>query len=76
MKILIKALDGTVYEITVEKDDLIEDVKGLVWAESGKTPDEQRLIFAGKQMEDGRTLADYNVYEEATIHMVTRLKGN
>eukprot|EP00331_Platyophrya_macrostoma_P010932 CAMPEP_0176429456 /NCGR_PEP_ID=MMETSP0127-20121128/13721_1 /TAXON_ID=938130 /ORGANISM="Platyophrya macrostoma, Strain WH" /LENGTH=76 /DNA_ID=CAMNT_0017811263 /DNA_START=39 /DNA_END=269 /DNA_ORIENTATION=+ len=76
MEINIKGLEGDTWTIEVGSADLIEEVKLKVQEVSGKTPDEQRLIFAGRQMEDGKKLSDYNVSSGSTIHMVTRLKGN
>lgn len=75
MQLFVKTLTGKTVSIEVEEGESIEDVKAKISEKEGIPPEQQRLIFGGQQLQDAKTLQDYDVGDDATLHLVLRLRG-
>jgi len=74
MKVLVKTLTGKTIPVDVQPENLVDDLKAMIQDKEGIPVDQQRTIFAGRQMDDGKFLADYNLSEDCVIHLVLRLR--
>eukprot|EP00593_Proboscia_inermis_P003010 CAMPEP_0171296922 /NCGR_PEP_ID=MMETSP0816-20121228/5644_1 /TAXON_ID=420281 /ORGANISM="Proboscia inermis, Strain CCAP1064/1" /LENGTH=140 /DNA_ID=CAMNT_0011770763 /DNA_START=46 /DNA_END=468 /DNA_ORIENTATION=+ len=75
MELFVKTLTGKTVTIEVEEGESIEDVKAKISEKEGIPPEQQRLIFGGQQLQDSKTIDDYDIGDDSTLHLVLRLRG-
>lgn len=75
MQIYLKTLAGRTIVMSVEPDETVDSLKKKIEQREDVPPNQQRIIFSGKQLEDGRTLDEYSIINRSTLHLVLRLRG-
>ena len=75
MQLFVKTLSGKTISVECEPDESIESLKEKIMAKEGVPPDQQRIIFGGKQLDTQKNLSDYDIDDDSTLHLVLRLRG-